>query len=230
MDHDAVVRQHMTERYLLNELDPQARDDFEEHYFDCPDCAADVRAGALFVEQSKVALAAGESKSILSEGPPVTPERAPVPVPASSGWFAWLRPVFAVTVLALLLAAIGYQDRANRLLQQAANSPQLLASAVVNVNVRGTEPIAVPVHAGQAFGLSLNFPPDSRFSSYKLDLYSPQGKLEWSRTIPASGNDTLSLYVPGSDHAPGTLAVHGITAGGESKDLGRYPIELQNQK
>src|ERR1035441_1684537 len=41
MDHDAVVRQNMTERYLLNELDPEARDEFEEHYFDCPDCAAD---------------------------------------------------------------------------------------------------------------------------------------------------------------------------------------------
>src|ERR1039457_3729809 len=235
MDHDAVVRQNMTERYLLNELDPEARDEFEEHYFDCPDCAADVQAGALFVEQSKVVLGSEESKGILSERPAASPVQVPVPVPASSGWFTWLRPVFAVPVLALLLAVIGYQNRANSHLQQVANSPQLLASAVVNVNVRGTEPILVPAHAGQAFGLSLNVPPDSRFSSYKLDLYSPQGKLEWSRAVPASGNDTLSLYIPasgfpGSDPAPTTLAVHGITAVGESVDLGRYPIELQNQK
>ena len=230
MDQDAVVRQNMTERYLLNELDPEARDEFEEHYFDCPDCAADVHAGALFVEKSKVVLASEEGKVIPSERPTAAPVRVPVPVPAISGWFAWLRPVFAVPVLALLLAVIGYEDRVNSHLQQVANSPQLLASAVVNVNVRGTEPISVPVHAGQAFGLSLNVPPDSRFSSYKLDLYSSQGKLEWSRTIPASGNDTLSLYVPGSGHAPSTLAVFGITAGGENVDLGRYPIALQNQK
>jgi hypothetical protein len=229
MDHDAVVRQKMTERYLLNELDPEARDEFEMHYFDCPDCAADVHAGALFVEQSKVVLGE-QSKVILSEKAAASPVRVPVPVPASSGWVAWLRPVFAVPVLALLLAVIVYQDWANSRLQQAANSPRLLASAVVNLNVRGTEPIAVPAHAGQAFGLSLNVPPDNRFCSYKLDLYSPQGKLEWARTIPASGNDTLSLYVPGSDHESGALAVHGITAGGESVDLGRYPIELQNQK
>jgi len=228
MDHDAVVRQNMTERYLLNELDPEARDKFEEHYFDCPDCATDVHAGALFVEESKVVLGSEEGKVIPSERPTAAPVR--VPVPASSGWFARLRPVFAVPVLALLLAVIGYEDRVNSHLQQVANSPQLLASAVVNVNVRGTEPISVPVHAGQAFGLSLNVPPDSRFSFYKLDLYSSQGKLEWSRTIPASGNDTLSLYVPGSGHAPSTLAVFGITAGGENVDLGRYPIELQNQK
>ena len=228
MDHDAVVRQHMTERYLLNELDPVARDEFEEHFFDCPDCAADVHATGLFVEQSKAVLGSEESQSLVSERPASSPVR--VPVPARSGRFGWLRPVFVVPVLAMLLVVIGYQDRNNRLLQQAANSPQVLASAVVNVNTRGAEAISVPAHTGQAFGLTLNVPPDSHFSSYKLDLYSQQAKLEWSRTIPASGSDTLSLYVPGSDHAPGTLAVHGMTAGGESEDLGRYPIELQNQK
>jgi anti-sigma factor RsiW len=230
MDHEAVVRQNMTERYLLNELDPEARDEFEEHYFDCPDCAVDVHAGALFVEQSKAVLAAKDSKPILSERPTSPTVRVPVPARASSGWYAWLRPVVALPILTLLLCVIVYQGWTNRRLQQAANIPQVLASAVVNVNVRGTEPIPVPAQAGQPFGLSLNVPPDNRFSSYKLDLYSSQGKLEWSHTVPASGNDTLSLYVPGSDHVPGTLAVHGITASGESVDLGRYPIELQNQK
>jgi hypothetical protein len=230
MDHNAVVRQKITERYLLNELDSQARDEFEEHYFDCPDCAADVHAGVLFVEQSKAVLASEESKLVLSERPVASSGSVPISVPASSGWFAWLRPRFAVPILALLLVVIGVQDRANRLLQQEGSSPQVLASAVVNINVRGTESITVPVHVGQAFGLTLNVPPGGRFSSYKLDLYSPQEKLEWSRTVPASGNDTLSLYVPRSDHEPGVLAVHGIAAGGESMDLGRYPIELQDQK
>jgi|SRR5580658_972644 hypothetical protein len=243
MDHDAVVRQKMTERYLLNELDPQVRDEFEEHYFDCPNCAADVHAGALFVEQSKVVLRAemrtevrsearaGDGKKIQSESKEPSAER--MPVPARPGWLGWLRPAFAVPVLALLLAVIAYQNRANVLLQQAADSPQVLASAVVNLNVRGAEPISVPARAGQAFGLTLNLPPDTRFSSYKMDLYSPQGKLQWSRTVPASG-DTLSLYIPagvsGGDHDAAMLAVHGLIAGGGSEDLGRYPIEFENQK
>ena len=231
MDDDAVVRQKMTERYLLNELDPQARDKFEEHYFDCPNCAADVHAGALFVEQSKVVLRAEDHKKIQFESKAPSVER--MAVPPGPGWFGWLRPAFAVPVLALLLAVIAYQNRANVLLQQAVDSPQVLASAVVNLNVRGAEPISVPARGGQAFGLTLNLPTGGRFSTYKLDLYSPRGKLQWSRTAPASG-DTLSLYVPagvsGGDHDPGTLAVHGLAAGGGSEDLGRYPIELQNQK
>ena len=82
MDHDVVVRQHMTERYLLDELEPQARDEFEEHFFDCPDCALDVRSGALFVEQSKVVLA--EKSESVSAGLPVTTQ-----IPARPGWFGW---------------------------------------------------------------------------------------------------------------------------------------------
>ncbi len=243
MDHDAVVRQKMTERYLLNELDPQVRDEFEEHYFDCPNCAADVHAGALFVEQSKVVLRAEMRTEVRSEvrtedgqkiqSETTAPSAERMPEPARTGWFIWLRPAFAVPVLALLLAVIAYQNRANVLLQQAADSPQVLASAVVNLNVRGAEPISVPARAGQPFGLTLNLPPATRFSSYKMDLYSPQGKLQWSRTVPATG-DTLSLYIPagvsGSDHDAATLAVQGLAAGGGSEDLGRYPIEFENQK
>jgi anti-sigma factor RsiW len=221
MDHNQAVREKATEKYLLNELDPEVREQFEEHLFDCQDCALDLRTAAMFVEQTKV---------ILSEKEVMAPARVPVPVPVSSGWMAWLRPAFAVPVFALLLVVIGYQSVSNTRLQQAANTPQLLAAAVVNVGIRGAAPTQVPAHAGEAFQLTLNVPPDSHYSSYKLDLYSPQGALEWTRTVPASGSDTLSLYVPASDHEPGALAVHGVTTSGESVDLGRYQIELQNQK
>jgi anti-sigma factor RsiW len=222
MDHTAVVRDKMTERYFLNELESEMRDEFEEHYFDCPDCALDVRAASQFVEESKGVLA--------EEAQPVLVRATSRPESIRQGWFAWLRPAFAAPVFALLLAVIVYQGRTNSRLQQALNSPQITASAVVNLSVRGTDPILVPAHPGQAFGLSLNVPPDSGYSSYKLDLYSSQGTLEWSRTIPASGSDALSLYIPGASHEPGTLAVYGIKAGGESVSLGRFQIELQSQK
>jgi Putative zinc-finger len=221
MDHTAVVRQKMTERYLLGELDSQLRDEFEEHYFGCPECALDVSAGAQFV---------AHSKTVLAEAPEPVAVRATPRRNAGGGWFAWLRPAFAAPVLALLLAVIAYQNRVNSRLQQAANSPQLLTLAVVNVDTRGKEPVPVAAHAGHAFVLSLNVPSDGRYTSYKLDLFSPHGSLEWSGTIPASAEETPSIYIPGSDHEPGTLAVYGITADGKSEDLGRHFIELQNQK
>ena len=222
MDHNQAVREKATERYLLNELDPGVRDQFEEHLFDCQDCALDLRATAMFVEQSKV---------VLSEKPEAAPARVPVAVAAPSGWFGWMRPAFAAPALALLLLVIGYQGVTNARLRHAGGSPQLLAYAVVNVGTRSATVTQVSARPGEAFQLSINVPPD-HYASYKLDLYSSQGELEWSRTVPASGGDPLSLlvpdYDPGSDHVPGALAVHGVTAGGEIVDLVRYRIELHN--
>ena len=221
MDHNQAVREKATERYLLNELDPDVRDQFEEHLFDCQDCALDVRSAAMFVEQSKV---------VLAEKPETAPARVPVAAPAPSGWFGWMRPAFAVPVFALLLVVIGYQGETNARLHRAANTPRILPLATINIDVRGTEPVPVQAHGEHAFVLSLNVPPKRGYSSYKLDLYSPQGTLEWSDTIPATAEDTLSVVVPERDHEPGTLVVSGITDAGKSDNLGRHLIELQNQK
>ncbi len=227
MDHDAVVRQKMTERYLLDELDPETRGKFEEHFFDCPDCALDVQAAALFVEQSKLVLA--EKSEPLSAGPPVN-----LPVPAKPGWRAWLRPVFAVPVMALLLAVIGYQNLVTYpQLDQALKSPQVLPWAPVNVGTYGSEGPVIKARPGQGFLLFVRIPPDGVYSRYRAELYNPAGKPEWSLTIPATAaQDQWPVQVPGTNREAGnySLTVRGITMAGESKEVGRASFELQIQK
>jgi hypothetical protein len=56
MGHDEAVRILATEKYLLGELHPELRDQFEEHLFDCQACAMDLWAAATFLEHSKVLL------------------------------------------------------------------------------------------------------------------------------------------------------------------------------
>jgi hypothetical protein len=232
MDHDMVVRQKMTERYLLGELDPAARDEFEEHFFDCRDCAVDVQAGALFVEQSKIVLA--EKPELVAAGLPAT-----APVPAKPGWLAWLRPAVVVPVMVMLLAVIGYQNLViYPQLQQALNSPQVLPWASVNVGTYGSEGPVITTRPGEGFLLFVRIPPESGYSHYTAELYNPGGKLEWSLTIPvASGKETSAqdqwpVQVPGANRQAGnyTLKVRGVTAAGESKDIGRTSFELQIQK
>ena len=229
MDHDAVVRQQMTERYLLNELDPPARDEFEEHFFDCPDCASDVRACALFVEHSKVALA--------NQSEPI-PGSAPVPVPAPAGWLAglrgMLRPAFAVPVMAGLLAVIGYQNLVTYpQMRQALNRPQVLPWAQVNVGTYGSEGPVVTTRPGEGFLLFVRIPPEGGYGRYSVDLYNPAGRLEWSLAIPATAaQDQWPVRIPGANREAGgyTLAVRGITTAGVSKEVGRASFELQIQK
>ena len=57
MDHSESIRLMAAEKYLLGELTPDLQEKFEEHFFECQECALDVRAGAALVEHSKVVLA-----------------------------------------------------------------------------------------------------------------------------------------------------------------------------
>ena len=232
MDHDMVVRQKMTERYLLDELDPTARDEFEEHFFDCKECALDVHAGALFVEQSKVVLA--EKPESVAAGLPATAS-----VPAIPRWLAWFRPAVVVPVMVLLLTVVAYQNLVMYpQLQQAFNNPQVLPWASVNVGTWGSGGPVITTRPGQGFLLFVRIPPESGYSHYMAQLYNPAGKLEWSLTIPgASGKETSAqdqwpVQVPGANREAGsyTLTVRGVTATGESKDIGRTSFELQIQK
>jgi len=227
MDHDGVVRQKLTERYLLGELDDQARQEFEERYFDCPVCALDVRAGALFVEQSKVLLEDEAQRA--HAGLPVA-----APGPAKPGWFAWFRPAFAAPVMALLLAVIGYQNLVTYpRLQQALNRPRVLPFAAVNVGTLGSGEQVISTPAGEGFLLFVRIPPAGGYSEYVADLHNPAGKLEWSLSIPASATqDQWPVQVPGAKREAGSyiLIVRGVTAAGESKEIGRASFELQIQK
>lgn len=223
MDHDLVVRQKMTERYLLDELDAREKDEFEEHFFDCPECALDVRAASVFVEQSKTVLAEKSEKA-----------NAPVHTPPQAGWFAWLRPAFALPAFALLLVVIGYQNLVTYpRLKEAVNRPQVLPWRSINIATRGANAPVIAVAQGGSFLLFVNIPPDNRYSRYIADLYDPTGTLQWSLTIPATAaQDQYPVQVPGANRAPGnySLAVRGVTAAGDSTQVGRASFELQVQK
>ncbi len=222
MDHADVLRMNATERYLLNELDTTQLEQFEEHMFECQECALDVHAAAMFIEQSKNVLA----KPALA---PV-PVPRPVPAPAPKPWFAWLRPGFAVPAMAVLLLAIGYQGYLLRSSQ--GSTPDILASATINVATRSAATPQVHSKAGKPFVLLLNIPSESRFSSYIADLYDPAGHIKWSLPISAEmANDTLPVRVPGlGESGLYVLAIRGISQDSSTPtEIGRQPFEFSLQ-
>src|SRR5579864_460194 len=102
MQHAEAIRSMASEKYLLNELTPELRENFEEHFFGCPECALDVKAGAAFIEHSRTVFSAPDADPIAVVANRVTPSKA--------GWLAWLGPAFAIPALAILLLAIAYQN------------------------------------------------------------------------------------------------------------------------
>src|ERR1700677_3945296 len=105
MEHSQAVEQMAAERYLLNELTPEAREAFEEHVFDCPDCALDLRAAAAFVDEAKVQLPALVAAASARPSAGAVKSRA-----KRDQWFSWLRPAFAVPAFAAVLGVVSYRN------------------------------------------------------------------------------------------------------------------------
>ena len=226
MNHSEAVEQMTSERYLLNELAPDARDAFEDHVFDCPECALNLRAGALFVHEAKIQLpqlVASEARNGMSKSSG-----------KSSFWFSLWRPAFAAPVFATLLIVVGYQNFVTLpALRQSANEPRLAPLAPLHSATRGgTLPTftADRTH-GVALPVDLVVDPEAApAASYSFDLRDPQGKLVWTGSLPAAAQGTgsdqsFSLTIPGSmlQSGPYSLMVTSVTAQG-----GRTPVEQYN--
>jgi hypothetical protein len=225
MDHGEALQQKATERYLLNELDPEVKDQFEEHLFDCQECALDVRAAAMFVEQSK---------AVLGESPAVT-ARVPAPAAVKPSWLAsFFRPALAVPVFAVLLAVVGYQNLVTvPHLTAALSEPQVGPYVALNISTRGSSKSTATIALGDGLNVMVTIPPDMSYSDYILELHNPAGQLKWSRKLPASSpDDTRSIFIPGAGLEQGTyvLTVNGVTATGQSTNLGDREIELHVAK
>ncbi|HEY7392292.1 MAG TPA: zf-HC2 domain-containing protein [Bryobacteraceae bacterium] len=100
MDHAEASRKLAVEQYLLGELSGAEREEFEEHFFYCSDCAAAVDAGSVLMANARKVLAQ----------PGAFPR--PAAVERKSLWLSWsgwrLVPAAALAGWALV-AVLGYQ-------------------------------------------------------------------------------------------------------------------------
>jgi len=144
MNHQEATQQGAVEKYLLNELAPPERDEFEEHFFDCPECAEDLHMTAAFLDTAARELERLTPRRLTPEHS--APERR-APKRAGASRFAFLfRPAFAAPAFATLLLVIAYQNAVvyPRLTAElaASRTPELLTSvSLIGGNSRGA---AVP--------------------------------------------------------------------------------------
>lgn len=210
MNHSDAVRLKAAEQYLLGEMSGPLRDEFEEHFMGCAECAADVRAGAAFVESTR---------AVLRLDPSLAADPATQRV--SSGWFAAiLRPAIAAPALLVLLAIAGYQGIVTipRMKAQLAraDAPRTLPEfSLLAANSRGETPVVVAVQPDQPFALFLDIRPDPAFSVYTCEVEDASGRPAFSLQVPAGeAKNTVQIFVPGSRLTPGpyVMVVRGIAA------------------
>ena len=192
MDHETAIRIQAAERYVLEEFSPEERAEFEDHFFECVECADEVRSASIL---------AANAGQVLRE------ERAR----ESSVWeergrrrrFWW--PMLASAALNLALLAGFGLERLHSGISRAAVEPQFYHTFGVPAASRGTVQ-NIPVRAGsQFFGARFDLVPGQHFDSFEYQILDASGASRsdrWLKAPPDEGTD-MELAVPVSSLKPG---------------------------
>jgi hypothetical protein len=233
MNHDEAIRLKAAEKYLLDELNAELRDQYEDHYFGCAECAQEVRTGAVFIDNARDVLGSG---SVAELGAKHLPAR-------SGGWWtALLRPAFAIPALALVLLVAGYQNAVTiphlkTALSQSDVAQTLPSFSLISGNSRGGAPLAISIPAGKPFSLFVDIPPKGSYASYVCEFQTESGTPELSLNISADeAKRTVQLLIPAGRLASGkhVLVVRGLDSQGkpDADNIGvaNYPFSLDYTK
>lgn len=230
MNHNDAVQELAVERYLLGELSGASLDSFEEHLFECPECATDLKAGATFIDASRTELRF--PRKIASPNMERTPKW--------TSWFTrpWtLGPALAACLLVLSFQTFILWPRMKVEVARAQVPAVLNPLVLANAGARGDSiPETVAPEHG-SFVISLDVPTAGRFSSYQGSLQTPDGSLLWQTTIsPEQARESLLISMPTDKVREGmnVFVIQGLRpgngSGGTLEDLARYRFRVRIKK
>jgi hypothetical protein len=217
MEHDEAVRSEAAERYASQELSPAEREAFEEHFFDCQECADAVRAELAF---------AANLRAVLRES---SAERQQSPAGTSYPVRPWKRlqahPAMALSFAAnfVMAAGLGYVLWTGA---QKVAPPRLAAAYFAPGPAKGAETVHA-IAAGETIYQVRFDILDQGNTSYRYEILDAAGRRESSASLkaPPSDNDSLNLQIP-VENLPGgvhTLSVRG-EPGGEIVSWSKFRI------
>jgi hypothetical protein len=189
IDHEAAIRTHTPERYILGELKPLEREEFEEHLADCRMCMQEIRAMDIFAANASAAYA---------------DEAAAKTEVKSSGWFGFLRPgafpalAFSGALNLALLVCVGVGIARFESLREP--RPGVTEVFAVHPPARSGENQVCPVGKNSAFA-TLRFDVSQPYQRYSYSLEGAgQSSLDAAKTPPS---ETLNLTVSVEGLKPG---------------------------
>lgn len=204
MDHQTAVKDLLAERYLLGEMNANERTDFEEHFFDCAECAASVRDGAAFLDSGR-SLVRAEQR--FRRG------RAMTWIPSA--------------VAAALAIVVGVQNFVTiPALRMASEAPAIqVVAAYQGDQSRGA---ADNPRAGETFVRFLNIPSEEHFASYRCELRDASGRVRASQAITAEqAKQLIPLLLRPLPAGSYVLVVEGVREDGNRAEVARYPVNVQ---
>jgi len=215
MTHADAVTNQAADKYLLSELSLEEREQFEEHFFSCPECAAEVKAGAAF---------AANVREVLTERTDRRTAHRPADQPKVRGLLGWRRPALALSLACASLFAIVNVVLLMRL--HHLDAPQAYPAFFLRGTARGDEQVLHVPRTARFAGLSVDVPPGRAVAGYRATLLDPAGHALSPIDLPAppEAGTSLNVLVPVSGLASGTYTL--VLEGG-GVELGRFPFLLE---
>ncbi|HVE72359.1 MAG TPA: hypothetical protein VNI54_13410 [Thermoanaerobaculia bacterium] len=207
MNHAEAIESQASERYALEMLTAAEVDAFEEHYFDCVECAEDVRAGMSLMDGGR---------RLVAE--PAAPVVAIDSHPRRRGLRNWIP---AAAAAALLLATGGVWMRMQNV------APALVADTAFlkSTEVRGeTEASKTLVLAEGELG-QLELDPPAGYRNVQADIFSG-GKRISTHSLSAK-NELVQITLPDPDPGSYELVLSGDGETVKRVVIARYPFNVQ---
>jgi hypothetical protein len=230
------------DRYLLRELDEAEARAFEEHYFDCPTCAAEIQLAGALVDGARAALGspARTTEMPAVAGEPPAPDRRPEREAASERDAPprrprWRWPLRLAAGAAFPLAAVaGFQALVvvPRLQEELAlrDRPRVLAPRTLRPLTRGEVPRLAPA-AGDRFvavQLAVRAPAAAGYRARLLDAAGKPAPAFPELAVPGPPpGDPIQILIPTAGLPPGRYILEVAPQGpGNDAEPDRYLFSL----
>jgi len=186
MDHKEAVETMAAQRYVLDEMTPEDQDAFEEHFFGCAECAANVK------DTETIADTLRSEKNVVRKFPQTR----------------WL----AAAASFALVAILGYQNFVTiprmRHERDAASLPRIVVShSLLTAQSRGDESV-VTANGSEAFTLDFDIAPRPNAKRYVVEVVDAAGRARMREGMTTErAGETVHLLVPAGSLPPGRYSL-----------------------
>jgi len=222
MDHSEAMQMKAAERYVLGDLSVSEVEDFERHFFDCPQCSEELRILSVLQENTRAVF--------IEQNPGPRSEPISVAARERASWWSgfastwrqpWaIAPALAAVVLAVL---IGYQTAARRLPE----TPQPISTYPLYASSRGEETVITPPAGAQFYTLYMDRTWDRDEPSYIAMIRDDPGGTERAsmRLGMLPPGQSIQVLVPIHALQGGKYVL--VISGNDGAELARYPFTLR---
>jgi hypothetical protein len=217
MDHLDAEKMKAVERYMLGDLSVSEVEDFERHFFDCPQCSEELRALTILQENARAVFIEQDSAPI--------PSRVHAPESAARGWPGF-SPLFSSRSWAMALGALAIGIFAGYLAFPSRDGAQAVGAYPLFAQARGEETMVSPAEGSKFYTLYFDKSWDGSYPSYRAVVRDASGKDRLS--LPVAPSETFHLLIP-KDNLPSGKYVLVMFGSGADKEneVAHLPFTLQ---